>query len=465
MSSLVGLRIHCSKLPTRRFNALINVPFHQPSRTRSFSHLVYPHNTRPRNLYLSGATIPSRSFSLWPFSKSLPSTSLPGSGAPPPTLAQSSPEAILETEPAEAAVSAISGSSNIPTHKEAILSEPVSSELSKSLPEGVDLAPPVELLSPDVVDATINVANASNSLVPPALQLGDLASLDLISYTPAGLIRWSFELINVGTGLSWFWTIILGTLFWRLALFPVVVKTLQFSSRMHLIQPQTQAIMQQTLQARQKGDMLAMQKLQKDQVALYKSVGLSPLQGLVGPVFQLPVALGMFIGLKKMCELPVPQLTISGMDWLPDLTAVDPTGIMAPAFAVTLFWQMTVSARDMNVQAQPGMAHVMNLMRFPGAPLFSFFMTTLPSGLVLSIIVAAIATGVQSLVFRIPAVRSFLGILPPPQVEGRQGLPSFKETFAYVINWWKNKWTEAKNDARNRAEQQRLKGGPPRRRL
>lgn len=86
-----------------------------------------------------------------------------------------------------------------------------------------------------------------------------------------------------------------------------------------------------------------MQKLQKDQVALYKSVGLSPLQGLVGPVFQLPVALGMFIGLKKMCELPVPQLTVSGMDWLPDLTAVDPTGLMAPAFAVTLFWQMTVS--------------------------------------------------------------------------------------------------------------------------
>ncbi|KAJ3733155.1 60Kd inner membrane protein-domain-containing protein [Lentinula guzmanii] len=458
MSSIV---INCFKSHARisiRFRTVSSPQFYSPQRSRAFSSQLSSHCIRPRNNPSYNATlITCRTFSVWPFSKTTPSYP-PGSSTPTPT----SSGLISETERGE---SAISQSSNIPTLKETISTEPVSSGLSNSLPEGVELSPPVDLLSPDAVDAAINAANTAHSIIPPALQLGDLASLGLISYTPAGLVRWSFELINVGTGLSWFWTIIAGTLFWRLALLPVLVKTLQFSSRMHLIQPQTQAIVQQTMQARQKGDMLAMQKLQKDQVELYKSVGLSPLQGLIGPVFQLPVALGMFIGLKKMCELPVPQLTVSGVDWLPDLTAVDPTGIMAPAFAVTLFWQMTVSARDMNVQAQPGMAHVMNLMRFPGAPLFSLFMTTLPSGLVLSVIVAAIATGFQSLIFRIPAVRSYFGILPPPKIQGRQGLPSFKETFTYVKDWWKNKWREAKQDAIGRAEQQKLKSGPPRRRL
>ncbi|KAJ3727508.1 60Kd inner membrane protein-domain-containing protein [Lentinula raphanica] len=421
------------------------------------------YSLHPRNNPCYNASLTSsRAFSLWPFSKT--PTPTPNSSAPSPSTT-STPGLSVDSESARPDVSTISQPSHIPTPKETLTPEPVPSELSNSLPEGVQLSPPVELLSPQAVDAAIHATDIATSVVPPALQLGDLASLGLISYTPAGLIRWSFELINVGTGLSWFWTIIAGTLFWRLALVPVVIKTMQFSSRMHLIQPQTQAIMQQTTEARQKGDMLAMQKLQKDQVELYRSVGLSPFQGLVGPVFQLPVALGMFIGLKKMCELPVPQLTDSGMSWLPDLTVADPTGIMAPAFAVVLFWQMTVSARDMNVQAQPGMAHVMNLMRFPGAPLFSLFMTTLPSGLVLSIIVAAIATGIQSLVFRIPAVRSFFGILPPPKVQGRQGLPSFKETFNFVKDWWVRRWREAKEDATRRAEQQNLKSGPPRRRL
>jgi len=269
------------------------------------------------------------------------------------------------------------------------------------------------------------------------------------------------ELINVSSGMSWFWTIVAGTLLWRLLLLPVAIKTYRFSSRVQLIQPEVKSIMDRMLVAKSEKNLLEMSKLQQDQLKLYKSVGISPLGGLVGPVFQIPVALGMFIGLKKMCELPVAQLTTSGLDFLPDLTVADPTGLLAPAFAVTLFWQMTVTARDMDIEKQQGMAHVMNMLRFPGAPLIALFMTQLPSGLVVSVIVAGIATGLQSLLFRIAVVRRYFDILPLPDVAGRKGLPSFKDTAIWVRNWWREQW----DYARSQADASKNRGGPPRRRL
>jgi len=181
---------------------------------------------------------------------------------------------------------------------------------------------------------------------------------------------------------------------------------------------------------------------------------------MIGPVTQLPVAIGMFLALKKMCELPVPKMAYSGLEFLPDLTAVDPTGILAPIFAVSMFWQMTVAARDMDTKSQPGMAHVMNFMRFPGAPLFSIVMLWQPSGLVLSLIVASIASGLQSLLLRVPAVRRYFNILPVPKTSGRQGLPSFKETWLYCKQYYRDRMDEARAQA-----EESVRKGPPRRRL
>ena len=46
------------------------------------------------------------------------------------------------------------------------------------------------------------------------------------------------------------------------------------------------------------------------------------------PLAQIPVTLGMFFGVKGMCDLPVPQLKQSGLDFVSDLTVPDPTYIL-----------------------------------------------------------------------------------------------------------------------------------------
>lgn len=121
-----------------------------------------------------------------------------------------------------------------------------------------------------------------------------------------------------------------------------MIKAAHFSSRLVLIQPKLKPVMERISGAKARGDIAEMQIAGKDMQKLYSSAGISPLGGMIGPVTQLPVAIGMFLALKKMCELPVPQMAYSGMEFLPDLTAVDPTGILAPIFAVSMFWQMTV---------------------------------------------------------------------------------------------------------------------------
>lgn len=73
--------------------------------------------------------------------------------------------------------------------------------------------------------------------------------------------------------------------------------------------------------------------------AIYKNAGINPLAALLSPLLQLPIGMGVFFGIKKMCELPVEQLTQSGVGFLPDLTLMtsvaDPWYLM-PALSVVL---------------------------------------------------------------------------------------------------------------------------------
>ncbi len=52
------------------------------------------------------------------------------------------------------------------------------------------------------------------------LQLGDLATLGLAGYTPAGLYQAFLEAFNYTTGWSWFWTIVFGAVLSRALVAP-----------------------------------------------------------------------------------------------------------------------------------------------------------------------------------------------------------------------------------------------------
>ena len=139
--------------------------------------------------------------------------------------------------------------------------------------------------------------------------------------------------------MPWFWTIVAGTLFWRMVLLPTAIKTLRFTSTLNRLTDKIKPIQEEMQKAAQSGSVVEKQAAALKLAAIYKDAGISPLAALASPFLQVPIGLGVFFGIKKMCELPVEQLKQSGFEMLPDLTVMtsvaDPWYVM-PALAVVL---------------------------------------------------------------------------------------------------------------------------------
>ena len=193
----------------------------------------------------------------------------------------------------------------------------------------------------DVLPDLVNTAIAN---LPPALQYGDLAALGLVGWTPAGLVRWSLEVINVATGLPWFWTIVAGSLFWKAVLVPISIQGLRNSARILPLQPQIVETQDELKRIRLSGDKLALQRHALKMRKMYKDAGVSMGVTAFMPFIQLPVTLGLFFGAKKMCDLPVVQLAHSGLEILPDLTVPDPYMILPILLCAAVNMQIHVSS-------------------------------------------------------------------------------------------------------------------------
>ncbi|KAJ3501289.1 hypothetical protein NLJ89_g9404 [Agrocybe chaxingu] len=277
------------------------------------------------------------------------------------------------------------------------------------------------------VSSTITDTLIQNA--PAALQYGDFAAMGLAGWSPAGFVRWSFEIINVTTGLPWFWTIVAGSAFWRLACVPFALKGLQASARMQPLQPQIMQLQQNVKRASDSRDRLALQKASLAMSAFYKDNGINPFAGFIS-LIQMPITLGIFFGVQKMCKLPVEQLTQSGFALFPDLTVVDPTLVLPIALCAAVNMQISLGARDVNTIERPGMGHFMNAMRILTIPGI-WFMSSFPVGLLVSLLTTASLTIAQTLALRSPAIRRALDIpIPPPETRGK--LPSMSSTPAFI---------------------------------
>lgn len=253
--------------------------------------------------------------SIWLFSKKTDAaTALP---PPPATVPRdtSAPEPVSAVPEAASTVPA----PTIPPTAEAV-----------PLDAGVAEASP--LLPSDAIDTLAALA---------PLQYGDLAALGLSGWSPAGLSTWLLELINVA-GLPWFHTIIAGTLLSRLLLLPFSIKQLRNSAALAPFQPRLLELKTELDKAYKTGDKLAVQRVALKQRRVYEESGVSMLPMLLMPFAQLPVSLGMFFGVKRLCALPLEQLHQSGVSFLPDLTLADPYYVLPIVSAVLMNLQLSV---------------------------------------------------------------------------------------------------------------------------
>lgn len=196
------------------------------------------------------------------------------------------------------------------------------------------------------VSPEVSVPTEIISSVPAPLQYGDLAALGLASWTPAGMCRWGIEVLHVSTGLSWFWTFIDATIISRLILFPFTVMSMRNTAKLAPFQEDVAQLRKMMQDAQATRDQLAMQKAIIQQRMIYEKAGVKMSRMALLPFVQLPVTLGMFFGVKTLCDHPLEQLKWSGLDLIPDLTVADPTYVL-PVLSVALMnLQLTVNIQS-----------------------------------------------------------------------------------------------------------------------
>ncbi|KAJ7699339.1 60Kd inner membrane protein-domain-containing protein [Mycena rosella] len=284
---------------------------------------------------------------------------------------------------------------------------------------------PIEDLIPDPEFVVDTIASL------PPLQHGDLHALGFCHWTPAGLIQYSFELVHVFTGLPWFYTFIAATVFWRLVIFPFAVIGMRHTARLRPFTQEMNASSAEMAAARKSGDTVAIQRASMAATKIRADAGVSML-GLMAPMVQFPISLGMFFGIKQICELPVLQLTQSGFGWLPDLTQPSPYYILPILVAASGNMMIAMGARDMD-PSRPGMGHLMNAFRVASI-LAIPWMGRFPSGLLLCLLVTSVTAVMQTTIFRVPAFRTALDIPPwaPMSTDGAK-LPTMLDTFREYV--------------------------------
>ncbi|KAH7882784.1 60Kd inner membrane protein-domain-containing protein [Phlebopus sp. FC_14] len=241
------------------------------------------------------------------------------------------------------------------------------------------------------------------NLIPP-LQYGDLSALGLVHWSPVGLATWSLEVLQVTTGMPWFYAIIAGSVIWRIALLPLAISSIRNAALLRPHQAEMKALDDKFSTA----DHTTKLEIALKKQSIIDQSGFEFGTSAKAAVLQAVAQLSLFLSVKGMVTLPVQQLQNSGFPYLPDLTVPDPYYIL-PALAVALGnMSITLAKKDLDT---PRQQHVMNFLRLVSVA-FSGFMSWLPSGLWLSVVTGLTVTVLQSAILRNPIVRRKLSINP-----------------------------------------------------
>ena len=190
-----------------------------------------------------------------------------------------------------------------------------------------------------------------------------------------------FKMLNLFNNWvgNWGFAIILLTLFIRLCLFPINIKSYKSMKIMQRIQPEIQA-----LREKYKKDP---QKQQQETMALMKKHKTNPLGGCLPMFLQLPVFFALYRVLGESVELYQAPFIL----WIKDLTFKDPYYVLPVLAGLTMFVQQKITPSTLS----PAQARVMTFMPL----IFSVFLLGLPSGLNLYILVTYVFGLIQQYFF------------------------------------------------------------------
>lgn len=137
------------------------------------------------------------------------------------------------------------------------------------------------------------------------------------------MVQNCMEYLHIGLDLPWWTCIMIGTVFVRTVIFPLVIMSQRNSAKMNNNLPQIQFLQTKLTEARQSGNAIEASRYTQEMVAFMKDKELNPFKNMLVPLAQAPLFISFFIGLRQMANAPVESMATGGLFWFVDLTVPD----------------------------------------------------------------------------------------------------------------------------------------------
>lgn len=286
---------------------------------------------------------------------------------------------------------------------------------------GPDAVPPTEPIN-ELISELQTLPTFSPEILSGVARLGELRELGLGSYiTPVGLIQNLTEFLSASTGLSWAGGIALTTFVLRVTLLPVIIKSLRNNVKLTNIQSEMKMHTDRLKVCSNAGDKegaaIATERLQN----LFKDNDCHPLRSFLPTLFQMPIFVSFFLGLRKMAELPVESLKFGGHFWFTDLTVADPYYALPLIASCTMCAVLEFGSEGMK-QTQPQLKMMFRALPFVLLPVSASF----PAGIFVYWITANIFSLSQLIILKSPALRKALDI---PEAKEVVATPATNQSF------------------------------------
>jgi YidC/Oxa1 family membrane protein insertase len=221
---------------------------------------------------------------------------------------------------------------------------PATPEIPDAVSQLEEFAVVTPVPEPTSVSEVVTSLDIPSTLEVLPLNYGDLAALGFSHWTPVGISQWTMELIQVTSGMPWFWTIVTATVLSRFIILPFNINSLRATAKLAPHQPRLMELRNELQNiGGLSNDPIAVQRISLQQKKIYEEAGVSVMGPLLTPLVQVPVSVGLFLGVKKLCDFPLEQLKHGGYGWITDLTIPDPTYVLPLAMAVLINVQLSVS--------------------------------------------------------------------------------------------------------------------------
>lgn len=247
--------------------------------------------------------------------------------------------------------------------------------------------------------------------IGPALNaLGEstFQSLGLGGWSPIGIFQNCLEFLHVSADLPWWGAIALTTVVIRTLLFPLVILAQRNAAKMNNYMPQLQILQMKMTEARNYGNQLAAARYGQEIVQFMKEKDMNPLKNVIVPLAQAPIFISVFIGLRRLANLPLESFKTGGLFWFSDLTVCDPYYLLPIVTSITMLATIELGTDSARLSAQN-----MQVMKYflRGLPLLILpFTINFPAAVLCYWVSTNMFSLIQVGFLKIPSVRQYFNI-------------------------------------------------------